>query len=447
MYTVCDTGLICLSYGHFRTASMVMRKLVNLGLINLWMIFCFFSSYALASLAEQNIESDGKGLTNVPAVGILPMTFPEKQWEPKRSDLLGISQESLETAISWLTPLVEDEGGMGRVMIIRNGYVIWQGDDVDAISPTNCSCKAFTSSVVGSLFGETNSSLKMMGADYAPFLKKDYGDLNMLHFITKTTGYNAVGSTYGNSLDGSNTIDQPAPVLFKPGEKFHYHDDSVRVFGYILTRMIEEHTPYDNLHDYFQNKIGDRISMQRSRYYWDNIDHNGSVVREYPSSDTRDAVNGMQIAVTEFARLAHLWLNNGKWNGEQIIDSAYIRKAISPQVPDTRKWLNTDDFDGPWGKATNTSRDKKLSKPGPGRYGYLWWTNGKDVEGNKLHPDCPDNMYWAQGGGSKRVYVLPDEGMIVIRLGTHRRGDGSDHLVWNHFIKLLLAGIEPLTKR
>jgi CubicO group peptidase (beta-lactamase class C family) len=100
------------------------------------------------------------------------------------------------------------------------------------------------------------------------------------------------------------------------------------------------------------------------------------------------------------ARFGLLALNNGKWNGEQV--------------------LNEDFFT----ESTNTSQSINPS------YGYLWWLNGKThymVPGGQtvyqepLVSSAPSDMFTAMGAEDQRIYVVPSKKMVVIRMG-----DASD---------------------
>ncbi|MFT6937528.1 MAG: hypothetical protein ACJA1N_001832 [Saprospiraceae bacterium] len=59
-------------------------------------------------------------------------------------------------------------------------------------------------------------------------------------------------------------------------------------------------------------------------------------------------------------------------------------------------------------------------------YGYLWWLNGKSqymlpstqvIFPGKLVPNAPDDMFSALGKNDQRIYVIPSESMVVIRIG------------------------------
>lgn len=97
------------------------------------------------------------------------------------------------------------------------------------------------------------------------------------------------------------------------------------------------------------------------------------------------------------ARFGLLILNNGNWNGNQIMtDTAYFNQM------------------------TNTSQ--MLNKS----YGYLWWLNGKAsymlpgtqfVFPGYLNPHAPADMIAALGKDGQFLNVIPSENMVWVRMG------------------------------
>lgn len=134
--------------------------------------------------------------------------------------------------------------------------------------------------------------------------------------------------------------------------------------------------------NYFNTKLRDKIGMTGIWYdsgdlsvYWSNS--------------------------RSMARFGLLALNNGKWNGTQIINSNYMNEA------------------------TNTSQNINLA------YGYLWWLNGKSTYhlpqtqyqfSGKLIPSAPDDMYAALGKNDQKIYVVPSKGLVIIRMGDSADG-------------------------
>ena len=120
------------------------------------------------------------------------------------------------------------------------------------------------------------------------------------------------------------------------------------------------------------------------------------------------------------ARFGLMALNNGKWNGTQIVNETYLNQA------------------------TTTSQNINLS------YGYLWWLNGKatyhlpqsQLEINEsIIPTAPNDMFMALGKNDQKIYVIPSKKMVIIRMG-----DSADtaNLALSDFDKTLWTKISAL---
>ena len=122
------------------------------------------------------------------------------------------------------------------------------------------------------------------------------------------------------------------------------------------------------------------------------------------------------------ARFGLLCLNNGVWDNEVIInDSDYFDAMI------------------------NTSQD--LNKA----YGYLWWLNGKtsfklpgttETFSGKLIPNAPDDLVAGLGANDQKLYVVPSQNLVIIRLGEnsaegHLGPSGYDNQLWEKINTLI----------
>ena len=121
------------------------------------------------------------------------------------------------------------------------------------------------------------------------------------------------------------------------------------------------------------------------------------------------------------ARFGLLMLNEGDWNGENIIkDKAYLNDMIT------------------------TSQDINES------YGYLWWLNGKEsyrLPGStftftgSIIPNAPDDLYAALGKNGQILMVVPSQNLIVVRMGNNP----DNSLVPVNYIRDLWNEIEKLS--
>src|SRR5207247_7622687 len=94
-----------------------------------------------------------------------------------------------------------------------------------------------------------------------------------------------------------------------------------------------------------------------------------------------DAYGGGGHAFTsrDFAKLAQLMVNNGRWNGQQLVSAAWVRRSTAPL------------------------RDLTPTQ----QYGYLWNSVAYDYQGRKIRAFCA-------GGNGRRVPLgLPDPDLLT----------------------------------
>ena len=93
---------------------------------------------------------------------------------------------------------------------------------------------------------------------------------------------------------------------------------------------------------------------------WVNID--GSKMQSV--SGGGHSGGGLFISTEDHARFGLLFLNEGAWNGKQLISKSWIKKATS-------------------------------SSPAQVNYGYMWWLNKKGT--TRYWEGVPENVFYARG--------------------------------------------------
>jgi len=110
------------------------------------------------------------------------------------------------------------------------------------------------------------------------------------------------------------------------------------------------------------------------------------------------------------ARFGLLMLNNGNWNGTQVLNTNYFNQMV------------------------NTSQNINNS------YGYLWWLNGKSsfmvpqsqiVFPGNLMTNAPNDTIMALGKNGQFINVVPSTGIVWIRMGDQPNGLPVDFLLNN----------------
>jgi CubicO group peptidase (beta-lactamase class C family) len=122
----------------------------------------------------------------------------------------------------------------------------------------------------------------------------------------------------------------------------------------------------------------------------------------YTPMEIINTAGGSEYRSRDFLKLIQLCLNNGKWNGKQIISSDWIKKASTPKA-NARE--NVD-------------------------YGYFLWINdfGKDKK---------FNAYYMSGNGGNKMVAIPELNLTVVITTTNynnRNAHGYTDELMNTYI-------------
>lgn len=240
------------------------------------------------------------------------MIFPGDVWETAVPESVLVDSVALEAAVDQLG----DKGD--KTQIVRNGRVIWAGENVNQPWSTASVAKSFTSTVLGLLIDDGAVTLETPVSEFVPKLVDEYPDATFRHFATHTSGYRGTVST------------PESPWFSPPGTQFKY-GESYEMMATALTRAAGE-----PLQDFFTRRIADPIQMNSTGFRW----------------------SGGDISAENAARFGHLFLNRGNWDGTQLISSEWVDAATQLQLERI---------------PIHPESDAPL---GPGRYGFGWWIDG-----------------------------------------------------------------------
>lgn len=198
------------------------------------------------------------------------------------------------------------------------------------------------------------------------------------------TVWNQITMTTG--LDDSETADCTDPecltYLAEAGSRWAYHNG-----------------PYTLSQDVIEAATGQNINVNIFQNLTQTTGITGTFVQvEYNSV--------MFSNPRSFARFGHLLLNEGVWNGNDLLgDNSFFEDM------------------------TTSSQDLNLA------YGYLTWLNGQDsflmptlqfeFDGSII-PNAPEDMFSALGKNDQILDVVPSMGLVVMRMGDVA---GSESLV------------------
>lgn len=358
-----------------------------------------------------------------------PPVFPGEIWQTAMPDGQGLKPEAFEEAINYLNA---NSGGAGtaETVVIRNGYLLWKGQNADRVHELYSCTKTFTSTVLGLL--EKDGVLKAddNAVDYYPELDDtypEYAKIKLSHLASMTSGYDgAMGGGWNFYQTDRETHHRhvlaytaPGPPMFVAGASFQYHDPAVHLLGYILTKMSGE-----SLETIFKKRVADPIGMEH--FSWSNYGSRNGMFFNNPAGTPGDNQGGIYTSSLDAARYGLLYLNGGTWDGKQILEPAFVERATSNQVGVT---LQTKYMD--------------LT----GRYGFFWWTNGVKKNRERPWPSAPPKTYAAHGAGRNFIFVIPEWRMVLVRLSPAPGGQvhigGIEEGVWEAFFSRLKKALKP----
>ncbi len=137
------------------------------------------------------------------------------------------------------------------------------------------------------------------------------------NLLTHTTGYESqmMSERYIKDIDKNKLLEYVLnyDIPFDVGIRFAYNN----VEPFVLSVFFQE-TFGVNLKDYINEKIFKKLNIKE--FEWDNYG-------KYCPAST-----GLYLKHSDFHKIGQLLLNNGKYNGEQIIPENWIREMSSMQL-------------------------------------------------------------------------------------------------------------------
>ena len=286
------------------------------------------------------------------------------------------------------------------VVIIRNGFIVTEwyasGYNSNSMFKLYSATKSVTSTLIGiALDMGFISSVNQLMLDYFTNriinnLDADKESITIEHLLTMTAGFdwpewelsyfniNNIFNTWKVNEDYVQFV-LDRPMNSTPGEKFNYNTGISHLLGAIL----EEAT--NSSMDYFANE-----------YLFEPLEIT-STLWEYDPDGLPLGGEGLCLKARDMAKIGYLFLNEGIWEGEQII---------------SKEWVNTSTY-------------KHVTVSNSSDYGYQWWIS-------KTY-----GSYRASGFGGQQIHVFPEDDLVVVFTGW----DLYVELSWNLLDSFILPSI------
>ena len=247
--------------------------------------------------------------------------------------------------------------------------------------------KSFVSVLFGMQVDAGKIDIEQTVGFYLPEMKgAGYENVKVKHVLQMSSGvkwnedyqdFNSDINKMGRVLAVGGSLDEMTGELqteSESGKAFHYVSMDTHVIGMIVRRVSNQ-----SLVQLLQNNIWNKLGME----------NNAAWITD--SQGAAFALGGLNVTTRDYARFGLLLLNNGQWQGEQIVSPEWILAATTAQADYLKSAKN------------------KLG------YGYQIW----------LPPEAEAGEFFCVGVYGQYIYVNQKENIVIVKNSADKKFQDS----------------------
>ncbi len=307
----------------------------------------------------------------------LPRSTPEAQ---------GISS----AGIGKFMQAIKDSGQeFHSLMILRHGHVVaegwWYPYSSEHRQQLYSLSKSFTGTAIGlavseGLLSVDDPIIKFFPEYLSATISDNLAALKIRHLLSMTVGHgkdsilileaSAPGVPWEKTFLG-------LPVVFQPGSQFMYNSGA----SFMLSAIIKKVTGV-SAHEFLKPRLYDPLAITNTTWgaNWEGINMGASHLR---------------LPTEDLAKFGQLYLQNGMWNGKQVISKDWVAEASAKHIDNGKN-------DSSWGYG----------------YGYQFWLN-------------PPGGYRADGAFGQYSMILPKQDAVVAITSESIATKTTMQIVWD----------------
>lgn len=317
----------------------------------------------------------------------LPHSAPESQ---------GVGTESI---LRFLEAIEVENLEMHSFMYLRHGYIIteawWEPYKSNVNHIMHSVSKTFTSTAIGFAVDEKLLTIEDkvisffpedLPSELSPYLK----ELSVKNLLMMSAGHEAPPIF---NITDENWVKRflATPVVNKPGSVFSYSSYA----SYMLSAIIQKVTGQNTL-EYLKPRLFEPLGINDIQ--WE-TNADGIICGGW----------GMRIKTSDMAKLGQLYLQEGVWNGKQLLSASWIKEASSTRIE----------------QVPNPTEEQKENDESAQGYGYQIWR-------------CTHNAYRADGVNGQYILVMPDQDVVIAITSRIPNMHRVLKLVWEHLLPGML---------
>ncbi len=321
---------------------------------------------------------------------------------PTRS-LTKNKRAEIDSAIAFVfqQPFASNEVPTRAVLVVHNQAIVAEqyapGYNSNSMFLGWSMAKSITSALIGILVkeGKLNVTAPAPVAEWQDSLDPRHA-ITTEHLLQQVSGlkFKEIYDSYSNAnnmlFNKGNMAGYAAsqPLKCSPNSMFYYSSGNSN----ILSRIVRTTVGEKNYHAFPHAALFHKIGMHHT-------------LLEPDASGTYVGSSFIYASARDYARFGLLYLNDGIFNGERILPEGWVKKTVTPAIASKQK-----------------------------NYGYQFWLNGLDESdaSKKEFPEAPADMFYADGYGGQRIYIIPSLQLVVVRLGLNKF---DEHEFLNRLLK------------
>lgn len=313
-----------------------------------------------------------------------PRTSPESQ---------GVSSKAISSFIG-----AANASGIGwhSFMLLRHGNIIaegwWKPFEPEFKHTLYSLSKSFTSTAIGLLVKEGKLNIETPLISFFPndmpaTLDENLKQMKIKHLLIMNTGHDEDTMPKLRRSDNAWTktfLEQP--VKFEPGTHFLYNTGATYMLGAVVYKITGE-----TLEKYLSSRLFQPLDIKG--YDW-----------ETSPQGLNTAGYGLRVKTEDIAKFGQLYLQNGKWDGKEILTESWVKEATSYQT-------KSQEGNGDWAQG----------------YGYQFWR-------------CKPGFYRGDGAFGQFCIVMTDQDAVLAVTSESWDMQKSMTIIWENLLPSFHAG-------
>lgn len=318
-----------------------------------------------------------------------PVFFPKTNTNSILPDefLWAVANKEENTYFEYISPeQFMAKHGSNSLLVLRNDTILYEnyfnGYKADSLQTVFSITKAFAGALTAIAIEEGFiKSVHQPVSDFIPqFKDKGREKMTINHLLQMTSGVkendfkDLVKLGFFYYAKNQNEYCENIKMRYQPGTKFQYSSLTTQILGICVERATGK-----TFAQYLQEKIWQPLGMQNTAQVA--LDKAG-IAKQF---------GGLAMTPIDLLKFGKLYLQNGQWNGKQIIPESWVKATAVRDTTEGRSIL----------------------------YSHCWWLDTYPEEDKFSRND-----FFAGGFHGQIIYVNPNNNTVIVRTGSK---DGDVH--------------------